>query len=83
MYWILSDIAVHCSISVLQTLQRGNNGHVTTSTLTFRIEPALKEALRAAAEKEHRFHRQHGGSVDPGLLRAQQHNDPEAGGAVS
>jgi hypothetical protein len=25
-----------------------------TSTLTFRIEPALKEALRAAAEKEHR-----------------------------
>lgn len=25
-----------------------------TSTLTFRIEPALKEALRAAAEQEHR-----------------------------
>ena len=25
-----------------------------TSTLTFRIEPALKDALRAAAEKEHR-----------------------------
>ena len=25
-----------------------------TSTLTFRIEPALKEALRAAAEHEHR-----------------------------
>lgn len=25
-----------------------------TSTLTFRIEPALKEALRAAAEREHR-----------------------------
>lgn len=25
-----------------------------TSTLTFRIEPALKEALRVAAEKEHR-----------------------------
>ena len=25
-----------------------------TSTLTFRIEPALKEALRAAAGKEHR-----------------------------
>ncbi len=25
-----------------------------TSTLTFRIEPALKEALRAAADKEHR-----------------------------
>lgn len=25
-----------------------------TSTLTFRIAPALKEALRAAAEKEHR-----------------------------
>ncbi len=25
-----------------------------TSTLTFRIEPALKDALRTAAEKEHR-----------------------------
>lgn len=25
-----------------------------TSTLTFRIEPALKEALRIAAEREHR-----------------------------
>ncbi|MEW5864180.1 MAG: ribbon-helix-helix protein, CopG family [Pseudomonadota bacterium] len=25
-----------------------------TSTLTFRIEPALKEALRAAAAREHR-----------------------------
>jgi hypothetical protein len=25
-----------------------------TSTLTFRIEPALKEALRLAAEREHR-----------------------------
>ena len=25
-----------------------------TSTLTFRIEPALKDALRGAAEKEHR-----------------------------
>ncbi|MHB8816007.1 MAG: type II toxin-antitoxin system antitoxin [Steroidobacteraceae bacterium] len=25
-----------------------------TSTLTFRIEPALKEALRTAAEREHR-----------------------------
>ena len=25
-----------------------------TTTLTFRIEPALKEALRSAAEREHR-----------------------------
>jgi len=25
-----------------------------TSTLTFRIKPALKDALRAAAEREHR-----------------------------
>jgi len=25
-----------------------------TSTLTFRIEPGLKEALRAAADREHR-----------------------------
>ena len=25
-----------------------------TSTLTFRIEPGLKEALRTAAEREHR-----------------------------
>ncbi len=25
-----------------------------STTLTFRIEPALKEGLRAAAEKEHR-----------------------------
>ena len=26
-----------------------------TTTLTFRIEPELKEALRPAAEREHRF----------------------------
>lgn len=26
----------------------------TTSTLTFRIEPGLKEALRTAADREHR-----------------------------
>jgi hypothetical protein len=27
---------------------------VKTATLTFRIDPALKEALRAAADQEHR-----------------------------
>ena len=33
----------------------GSNMATTkTTTLTFRIEPALKEALRAAAEQEHR-----------------------------
>lgn len=28
--------------------------NVKTATLTFRIDPALKEALRLAAEQEHR-----------------------------
>nr|VFK12701.1 MAG: hypothetical protein BECKLPF1236B_GA0070989_103929 [Candidatus Kentron sp. LPFa] len=32
---------------------RGSHGHKTT-TLTFRIEPKLKEALRTAAERAHR-----------------------------
>ena len=31
-----------------------------TSTLTFRIAPALKEALRTAADREDRHHRLHG-----------------------
>ena len=39
-----------------------------TTTLTFRIEPELKEALRTAAEREAPIHRQYGGGVDPGLL---------------
>jgi hypothetical protein len=37
-----------------------------TTTLTFRIDPGLKEALRTAAVREHR---EHGGGNDSGLLR--------------
>jgi hypothetical protein len=42
-----------------------------TTTLTFRIEPELKEALRTAAQNEHR-------SIADmvGLLRAQWHYHP-------
>ena len=52
---MIGDVAVHYS---LFTVDRQNLGETMatakTTTLTFRIEPALKEALRTAAEREHR-----------------------------
>ena len=36
------------------TYERGIMATSKTTTLTFRIEPELKEALRTAAENEHR-----------------------------
>ena len=47
-----------------------------TTTLTFRIEPELKEALRTAAEREHRSIAKMEGA-DPGLLRVQWLRTPE------
>lgn len=49
-----------------------------TTTLTFRIEPGLKEALRTAAARAP-IHCQHGGGVDSGLLRAEWDCDPQQG----
>gem|GEM_PF-558103 len=52
---IIWNVAVHYSTF---TAARQNRGETTatakTTTLTFRIEPELKEALRTAAEREHR-----------------------------
>ena len=44
-------IAVH---SQYRKLMGENMATTKTTTLTFRIDPALKEALRMAAEREHR-----------------------------
>lgn len=46
-----------CTLQYIRTTTAAWGGAVATgktSTLTFRIEPALKDALRGAAEKEHR-----------------------------
>jgi len=50
-WWILLYIAVYPQYKrrIEGTMATGK-----TTTLTFRIEPALKDALRAAAEQEHR-----------------------------
>ena len=48
-YCTLQYIAVH-----LQYLTREAMATAKTTTLTFRIEPELKEALRTAAQNEHR-----------------------------
>lgn len=50
-----------------------------TTTLTFRIEPGLKEAMRAAAVREHRSIANMVDGVDSGLLRAERHFHPGAG----
>lgn len=47
-HWTMRDFAVHCNVSALQTLTG------KTSTLTFRLEPMLKEALCIAADRDHR-----------------------------
>ncbi len=44
-----------------------------TATLTFRVEPGLKEVLRTGRPAEAPFYRQYGGGADPGLLWAQWH----------
>ena len=53
-----------------------------TTTVTFLIEPSLKEAPRTGAALVHRFHRQHDGGVDSELLRAERNCDPKTGSAV-
>jgi|TARA_Y100000294_G_scaffold177273_1_gene202110 hypothetical protein len=54
-HWIIWDVAVQYSTF---TVVRRNQGETIatakTTTLTFRIEPELKEALRTAAEREYR-----------------------------
>lgn len=59
-----------------------------TSTLTFRIEPRLKEALRAAAEREHRsianmvevLIRNHCGNNDIAIQRRSRAGDAQNSG---
>jgi hypothetical protein len=46
---MLQYLTVH-----LQSPLRGAMATTKTATLTFRIDPALKEALRTAAQREHR-----------------------------
>lgn len=51
--WIVSDHTVYCSTF---TVLLGGKMTLTSkmATLTFRIKPILKEALRTAASQEHR-----------------------------
>lgn len=51
-YGTLLYIAVHSQYRA--PYKRSNMATAKTTTLTFRIAPSLKEALRAAAEQEHR-----------------------------
>jgi len=53
-----------------------------TSTLTFRIGPALNEALRMAAEREHRSFANTAEALIRACLRAERHRDLQAGCAV-
>ena len=52
-----------------------------TTTLTFRIEPGLKGVAHSRRARTP-LHREHGGSADPGLLRAERHHDSGAASAV-
>ena len=47
---------LYCTLQYIPRLptERGAMATAKTATLTFRIEPALKEALRTAAVREHR-----------------------------
>ena len=49
-----------------------------SSTLNLRIDPDVKDALRAAAEGEHRFDLEHGRGADPRSLPRQGNPDPGA-----
>ena len=51
--WIIWDFTVHYSTFTVFRI-RGVMATAKTTTLTFRIEPELKEALRTAAQNEHR-----------------------------
>jgi hypothetical protein len=52
--WNLSGSTVHCSTFPAYATRWGALATAKTTTLTFRIEPGLKEALRVAAGREHR-----------------------------
>jgi hypothetical protein len=48
---------IHCKCSTVAVYQQdleGQMANAKTATLTLRIDPAIKEALRAVAENEHR-----------------------------
>ncbi len=49
--WLLRYIP---ALTQYKRTHRGAMATAKTTTLTFRIEPELKEALRTAAEREHR-----------------------------
>ena len=51
--WIVWEIAVHYS-TFAAAPRRNLMATTKTATLTFRIDPGLKEALRTAAAHEHR-----------------------------
>src|SRR5690554_4021517 len=51
--WIIRDNAVHYS-TFAATLRRTLMATTKTATVTFRIDPGVKEALRTAAAREHR-----------------------------
>lgn len=52
--WIRSDITVQCSTSAVHERHGATMAAAKTTTLTFRIEPSLKDALRTVADQEHR-----------------------------
>ena len=51
--WIIRDVTVYYSTFTVCYLRK-TMATAKTTTLTFRIEPELKEALRIAAKREHR-----------------------------
>ena len=54
----LDHIGLYCTLQYIRSITdciEGSHGlRQAPRTLTFRIEPSLKEALRTAAEREHR-----------------------------
>lgn len=52
---MLDYIRRYCTLQHLRSMQMGSDMAPTkTATVTFRIDPKVKEALQQAAEKEHR-----------------------------
>ena len=53
---VLEGAGTYCTLQYIRnpTAWRADMATVKTTTLTFRIEPCLKEALRTAAHREHR-----------------------------
>jgi len=50
----MPDITVHSSTYAVHAAGGKNMASTKTATLTFRVDPNVKEALRTAAEHEHR-----------------------------